>query len=328
MPPKLPDAETRYLEERLPDFRRTGKNDRTPFLEACAKRLVTLQGIPEGCIGYDLHIKHFVQIAWTWFNNRIQKNKDRATRLPIRINRSWTGERVFEFMKNSDIREAVREDEPNHQHHIVAWNLMRRSLWEDLEEDEREDYAALATQWNRNGPDVKLQPRMAARRALGWMRSTCKMYWEQCGMALFLYGVWPDEDGELNTLRYDTSDYVAELAGKDGRKLPRFTARPDWEKNIRAAAEQFFGEWYSLVAGTSVRDHSARKGPVEFQFARYDDGTPILTDTEDGKPFTVERAQEVLRQYIRINYRHTGQGRAMESDCAAPGSLLRNGHAA
>ena len=42
---------------------------------------------------------------------------------------------------------------------------------------------------------------------------------------------------------------------------------------------------------------------VPFDFDTYDDGTPILTDQENGDPIPLRRRQEVLRQYMRIHYR-------------------------
>ncbi len=44
--------------------------------------------------------------------------------------------------------------------------------------------------------------RMAERRAIGWMRSDIKMYWEQCGMIMIMYGLFPDEAGDLCSIRY------------------------------------------------------------------------------------------------------------------------------
>ncbi|RDX50610.1 hypothetical protein OH76DRAFT_1417680 [Lentinus brumalis] len=303
--PKLPADEEKHLEGLVAEFRRRNGAERKLLLDECARKLLSMRRIlaPTPVTEeYTLLVEFFYQKVRNWFNNRIQENKDKATRLPTRINRTWTGERVFEFLKNTDIREAVRDDEVLHPHQIVAWNLMRRSLWEDLEQDEREDYGTMALQWNISGPDVKLQPRMAERRAIGWMRSDIKMYWEQCGMIMIMYGLFPDEAGDLCSIRLDTSDYVAEAAGKEGRKLSRFTSNQDWDKDLRANAGAFFGAWYNSLRGINPTEITIRNQAVIFTFLRYSDGTPILTDTENGEALIGTRRQEVWRQYVRIHY--------------------------
>ena len=34
------------------------------------------------------------------------------------------------------------------------------------------------------------------------MREVCKMFLQQCGMAIFIYGLYEDEDGVVNTVMY------------------------------------------------------------------------------------------------------------------------------
>lgn len=38
---------------------------------------------------------------------------------------------------------------------------------------------------------------MAEKRGLAWMRSVGNMFWTQCGMALFMYGMFKDSNGKL-----------------------------------------------------------------------------------------------------------------------------------
>ncbi len=39
--------------------------------------------------------------------------------------------------------------------------------------------------------------RISERRALAWMAAVCKLFWDQCKMALFMYGFFEDTKGEL-----------------------------------------------------------------------------------------------------------------------------------
>lgn len=48
---------------------------------------------------------------------------------------------------------------------------------------------------------------------------------------------------------------------------------------------------------------AARRKPQPFEFARYNDGTPILTMTEaDGTPMLPARRMDIFRQYLHAHY--------------------------
>ena len=87
-----------------------------------------------------------------WYNNRTQAKK---ARLPIRIHRAYTGERVFEALCRDEIREAVQDDQTD-EHHIVLWNTLRKELWNALSAEKKKEYEDKAIQWNEEGPDVQL----------------------------------------------------------------------------------------------------------------------------------------------------------------------------
>ena len=39
--------------------------------------------------------------------------------------------------------------------------------------------------------------RIAERRALSWMRAVCEMFWDQCKLGLFMYGMFEDKNGDF-----------------------------------------------------------------------------------------------------------------------------------
>ncbi len=71
---------------------------------------------------------------------------------------------------------------------------------------------------------------------------------------------------------------------------------------MRANAGAFFGAWYNSLRGINPTEITIRNQAVIFTFLRYSDGTPILTDTENGEALIGTRRQEVWRQYVRIHY--------------------------
>lgn len=56
------------------------------------------------------------------------------------------------------------------------------------------------------------------------------------------------------------------------------------------------------AAAASAGPETNRRIPEEFPFELYEDGSPILVDNLDGKPFTYLQRIDVFRQYIRAHY--------------------------
>ncbi len=99
-------------------------------------------------------ISHNMQKVETWFNNRTQQKKGRV---PMKLKRNWTGERVFEFIERSSIS-AERDDSTAPQHGLVKWNVARSALWKNVSPEAREAFEETAVQWNRGGPDAEYLP--------------------------------------------------------------------------------------------------------------------------------------------------------------------------
>ena len=103
--------------------------------------------------------------------------------------------------------------------------------------------------------------------------------------------------------RYDTSQMLHE----SDAKIPLFRSIPGWDKDVRANAFKFFpgilhpeeasAESVEFIQGLQ----QDARAPTEF--ARYDDGTPILFHTDkDGRPLTRKAMVNVVRDYFRLHY--------------------------
>ncbi|KAI0737563.1 hypothetical protein C8Q80DRAFT_1125329 [Daedaleopsis nitida] len=317
-PSKLPDTETDYLDEQFDRFRQSSATDKEKVVEECAKHILALRQLdPKDAMYFELGC----QKVRNWFNNKAQTLKKGNGRLPFKIT-TWNGERVFEAQKRSEIRNTLRaqagqepdaspaEDDHAQGSHLVGWNDMRRKMWKALSDSERDEYKETADEWNIDGPESHLKPILANRRALGWLRNMSSLLLQQCGMVVTIYGGFVDVNGEVMGMRYDTSDLLAERAPKDAPKVLKFTDNPEWDHELRKNFWAYFKPW---IAGNPDSDETnntnnapeqsrARHVRSTFEFEFYDDGTPILVDTEDDEALKYLRRIDVLRQYLRLHY--------------------------
>lgn len=43
-------------------------------------------------------------------------------------------------------------------------------------------------------------PSIASKRAASWMRAVCELFQQQCGMPLFMYGMYKTEEGKMQAV--------------------------------------------------------------------------------------------------------------------------------
>ncbi|PIL25436.1 hypothetical protein GSI_13326 [Ganoderma sinense ZZ0214-1] len=188
--------------------------------------------------------------------------------------------------------------------YIAQWNSMVRQLWDDLSEDEQRPYEHLAQLWSVQGPDDELKLWMAEKRSGPWFRSVASMFWVQCGMPVFIYGMFKDTNGKLRATMYDTTELWADTKPD----TPLFRNIKGWDQDFRRKAWTFFqavldpeqasAETLTIVNGTR------RQTTTCFVFEEYEDGTPILTDQENGHGTSTLRWQQIFCEYLRIHYCH------------------------
>ena len=140
----------------------------------------------------------------------------------MRVNQGISAMRVWALLNDAAIRKSVGErKEAAHGEdlaQLATWNEAKRQLWEGLPEADRRAYEKLAEKWTLEGPDEAVKPMyvpslykrpftpisdlsfssLATKRAPGWMRSVIHLFWTQCNMALFMYGMYKDKDGVLH----------------------------------------------------------------------------------------------------------------------------------
>ena len=80
----------------------------------------------------------------------------------MHINQSFTPKRVHALKNEAKIRDAVKKVQENspddNRVHIVEWNNAARHMWEQLSDEEKGIYAALAEKWNEDGPEEAIKP--------------------------------------------------------------------------------------------------------------------------------------------------------------------------
>ena len=101
-----------------------------------------------------------LQKVRNWLQNHAKKTK--TTRVPMHINQSFTPKRVHALKNEAKIRDAVKKVQENspddNRVHIVEWNNAARHMWEQLSDEEKGIYAALAEKWNEDGPEEAIKP--------------------------------------------------------------------------------------------------------------------------------------------------------------------------
>ena len=162
---------------------------------------------------------------------------------------------------------------------------------------------------------------MAEKRSGTWMRSVANMFWTQCGMPVFIYGMFKDTNRKLratvcvfpcqclffstNTMPANSYD-TTELWADSKPDTPQFRNIKGWDLQFRKNAWAFFQAVLDPAQATqdtlNIVNATRKQGTVTFVFETYDDGTPILTDKENGKIASTTRRQHILREYLRIHY--------------------------
>lgn len=106
----------------------------------------------------------------------------------------------------------------------------------------------------------------------------------------------------MPTYRYDTT----ELWADSKPDTPQFRNIKGWDLQFRKNAWAFFQAVLDPAQAShetlAIVNATRRQGTVAFVFETYDDGTPILTDKENGKIASTTRRQHILREYLRIHY--------------------------
>ncbi|KAI1783691.1 hypothetical protein LXA43DRAFT_1067395 [Ganoderma leucocontextum] len=239
-----------------------------------------------------------------WFQNHTQKSK--TARLPMRINQGFSPQRVFTLKNEALIHKEVAERKESaageELPHLATWNEAARQLWKDLPNDEKRVFKLLAEQWAAEGPEDAVKPILAEKRAPSWMRSVANLFWTQCNMPIFMYGMYKDKDGAVHAAVYDTSNLWREA----DKSAPLLRNVPGWDQDFCRVAWNFFQATLrpDLAAPETLQlmKASKRHPPPPFEFQLYGNGSPILTNEENGKALTNARRQEGFRDYIKAHY--------------------------
>ncbi|KAI1784146.1 hypothetical protein LXA43DRAFT_1067020 [Ganoderma leucocontextum] len=296
----LNNADDTLLKARLVEYRSTPAADKEAFRVACAKGILRARQLDES---NEYIVELFAAKVRNWFQNNTEK---RTARLPIRIQQSFHPLRIFGHKNRDLIRSTIAKEQtgedPDSRAYIVQWNETVRQLWDTLPEEEQRPYIHLAELWSIQGPDDDLKPWMAEKRTASWMRAVANMFWTQCGMPVFIYGMFKDTNGKLRATVYDTTEFWADTEPA----TPQFRNVKGWDQDFRRKAWSFFQAVLDPEqASQETIDlvHAARRQPAApVVFNCYPDGTPIPTDKENGKTAPTYRRQHIVREYLRLHY--------------------------
>ncbi|KAI1786440.1 hypothetical protein LXA43DRAFT_1065080 [Ganoderma leucocontextum] len=319
----LTDAEEVYLRSCIANYRSTPSTEKEDFRENCARYIMRQRSLEENVYIFDL----FLGKVRNWFQNHAQKSK--TARLPVRINQGFSAQRVF-ALKNEDLirqgvgerkEEAAGEDLP----HLATWNETARQLWKDLPIEEKRVFERLAEKWAAEGPEEAVKPVLAEKRAPSWMRSVANLFWTQCNMPIFIYGMYKDKDGAVHAAVYDTSN----LWRESDKTAPLLRNIPGWDQDFRRVAWNFFQAALrpDLAAPETLQlmKASKRQPPAPVQFALNPDGCPILVNEENGKGLTNARRQELFREYIKTHYSREMRSAPWGSMRECPSKFFQDG---
>ncbi|KAI1796327.1 hypothetical protein LXA43DRAFT_1057650 [Ganoderma leucocontextum] len=298
----LNNADDALLKASLVEYRSTPTAEKEAFRVACAKGILRARQLDES---NEYIVELFAAKVQNWFQNNTEK---RTARLPIRIQQSFHPLRIFGHKNRDLIRSTLSKEHtgkvPDSRAYIVQWNETVRQLWDNLPEEEQRPYIHLAELWSIQGPDDDLKPWMAEKRSASWMRAVASMFWTQCGMPVFIYGMFKDTTGKLRATVYDTTEFWADSEPA----TPQFRNVKGWDQDFRRKAWSFFQavlEPEQASQETIDLVHAARRQPAApVVFNCYADSTPILTDQENGKTAPTYRRQHIVREYLRLHYGH------------------------
>nr|VWP02017.1 Aspartic proteinase [Ganoderma boninense] len=305
MPPPPPEvslneSDVGYLQSQLETYRSTPSAEKEAFRLACTRHILGEHGLEEDIFKLDV----FGRKVTNWLQNRIQKTKKKG--VPIRVNQAFSPFRVFMYRKEDDIRrgvKALQDKYPDDDRvYIVDWNATARRMWDELDDVDKDVYRRVAEKCNRDGPEDDLKPMLAEKRGPTWMRAVAELFWHNCGMPIFIYGMYEDSHGNLHASVYDTSNLWKE---KD-KGTPLLRNVPGWDKDFRRVAWNFFQAALrpdiTSPDTLEVVQASRRQPPPPFQFDVYEDCCPILVKEEDGITLKGPRRQDALREYMKIHY--------------------------
>ena len=171
----LNEADVAYLQSQIEPFRATPNADKEVFRVACTQHVLTGRGLQEDACAQELfhgvsiaglyprrlgESDGFLQKIRNWFQNHIPKMK--ASKVPMRINQSFTPMRVCAFKNEEAIRQNAKkllDDAPkDNPIHIVAWNNALKAFWAELPAGEKDLYSRVAEKWNEEGPEEDVKP--------------------------------------------------------------------------------------------------------------------------------------------------------------------------
>ncbi|KAI0701579.1 hypothetical protein C8Q76DRAFT_802566 [Earliella scabrosa] len=302
-PSFLTKAEKTYLEEHLYSYRQTPHGDKEAYRLRMTRHLMTMRNLREDDKYAEICI--FKKVTNFLQNSR----QGKKTRLPRRIVQHYTPKRVFALAEAEKIKAAVAEEvEETSDHYIKIWNETWTRMWENLSDEARKKWIALCHKFNEVGPDDEYKPEIAERRALSWMRAVCEMFWDQCKVALFMYGLFEDKEGEFRGVVYD----VSQMLHKQNPEVPLFRDMKSWDAEFRENFWAFFPGIINPAKSTekttelheTLKKKSSKPNIV---FERYDDGTPILFNRDaQGNSLSTKTCKAIIREYMSIHHQWAG----------------------
>ncbi|PIL25595.1 hypothetical protein GSI_11343 [Ganoderma sinense ZZ0214-1] len=307
----LSDTETAYLESCLVNYRTTPTSDKEDFRDNCVRYIMRGRSLAD----HEFTFEHFSTKVRNWFQNHTGKGKTES--LPINVNQRISAKRAWAMANEKTIHQSVEKRKAeaggNERFHLNTWNEVVQQLWVEVPEVEKAVYERLAQKWLVEGPDDSIKPIIAQKRAPKWLRSVTHLFWHQCNMLIFIYGMYKDQDGDLHaavdvtltsiyrntTLTIFNSYDTSNLWREDDKTTPLLRNVPGWDQDFRRVAWNFFQ--------ATLRPDLAAAETLQVMKA-----CPILVDTENGKPIKGRRMQEVFREYMRAHY-NLAAGRDMRS---------------
>ncbi|KAI0710651.1 hypothetical protein C8Q76DRAFT_798195 [Earliella scabrosa] len=316
-PSFLTKAEKTYLEEHVYSYRQTPHGDKEKYRLRMTKHLMTMRNLRDDDKYAEICI--FKKVTNFLSNSR----QGKKTRLPRRIVQHYTPKRVFALAEADKIKAAVAEEvEETSDHYIKIWNETWTRLWEELSDEARKKWIALCNKFNEVGPDDEYKSEIAERRALAWMRAVCEMFWDQCKLALFMYGMFEDKQGEFRGVVYD----VSQMLHRKDPNVPLFRDMKAWDSEFRENFWSFFPSVLNPEKSTekstelheTLRKKSSKPKVV---FETYEDGTPILFNRDpNGNSLTTKMCKSIIREYMSIHHQWAG---GKESLRRQPWSLFK-----
>ncbi|KAH9918527.1 uncharacterized protein BXZ73DRAFT_105170 [Epithele typhae] len=225
---------------------------------------------------------------------------------PFYSSHPFDGLRVFGYEEDERIHTSALDDQEFKESGlwIAAWTRARKKLWEELEQEEKDEFENMAEDWTRDGPPEDVKRKLLKKHALRYFRAMTLGFFRSFDTAIHITGLFKDSNGEHMTFFYDTSDLLREQR-KD--KVPLFRDDNEWHVGFLDSFNAYFG---AIIDPDSISEegrraeadlrHVTHLREPEFEF--YEDGTPIIRDREnDGEEYTYLQRQRVIAEYLRTH---------------------------